>query len=64
MKAASSNERKRIMSAPAGRSRIALGDAAATYLPDGYVLVNPAVMFGQDGAPSWASHSDDLDVYG
>jgi len=53
---------KGIMAAPAVRSRAIVGNAVVTYLPDGYVLVNPAVMFSQDDLPDWSSHSPDLDV--
>jgi glyoxylase-like metal-dependent hydrolase (beta-lactamase superfamily II) len=51
------------MSIPAVRSRVTIGNTTVTYLPDGYTLVNPAVMFSQ-GAPDWANHSDHLDVHG
>jgi len=35
-----------------------------TYLPDGYALLNPAVVFAPGTNVDWASHSEDLDAYG
>jgi len=52
------------MSSPAIRTSVAVGGAVVTYLPDGYALLNPAVVFAPGTNVDWASHSEDLDAYG
>lgn len=52
------------MVVPAGRTRVDVGAASVTYLPDGSGVFDPAVVFPASGRNGWAQESDFLDPDG
>jgi glyoxylase-like metal-dependent hydrolase (beta-lactamase superfamily II) len=52
------------MAVPAGRTRVDVGAASVTYLPDGSGVFDPAVVFPASRRSGWAQESDLLDPGG
>src|SRR5258706_15918656 len=53
-----------MMAVPARRTRVDVGAASVTYLPDGSGVFDPAVVFPASRRTDWARESDLLDAGG